>query len=149
MNELFEQARGGNGKDSLATIVTRGNIGKKKFIGGSMNLQWQVTKWYSTNVFVNYGYNEYKGWNGGSEINISRANVFAKINNQFRFEKGWSAEISGWWSSRQVEGQIMIEPMGRVDAAIGKQILNNKGTIKLSVRDLFFTQIVNRQNEFQ
>jgi hypothetical protein len=148
MNELFQQARGGNGKDSLATIVTRGNIGKKKFIGGSMNLQWQVTKWYSTNVFMNYGYNEYKGWNGGTEINISRANLFAKINNQFRFEKGWSAEISGWWSSRQVEGQIMIEPMGRVDAAIGKQILDNKGTIKLSVRDLFFTQIAKGKMSF-
>jgi iron complex outermembrane receptor protein len=148
MNELFQQARGGNGKDSLATIVTRGNIGKKKFIGGSMNLQWKVTKWYSTNVNINYGYNEYKGWNGGTEINISRANLFAKINNQFRFEKGWSAEISGWWSSRQVEGQIMIEPMGRVDAAIGKQILDNKGTIKLSVRDLFFTQIVKGKMSF-
>ena len=148
MNELFQQARGGNGKDSLATIVTRGNIGKKRFVGGSMNLQWQVTKWYSTNVYVNYGYNEYKGWNGGSEINISRANLFAKINNQFRFEKGWGGEISGWWSSRQVEGQIMLEPMGRVDMAVSKQILKSKGTIKLSVRDLFFTQIVNGKMSF-
>lgn len=145
MNELFQQGSGVNGK---ATIVTRGNIGKKKFIGGSMNLQWQVTKWYSSNIYVNYGYNEYKGWNGGAEINISRANVFAKINNQFRFNKGWSAELSGWYSGRQVEGQIDLQPMGRVDAAIGKQILNNKGSIKLSVRDLLYTSQVRGKMSF-
>lgn len=149
MNELFEQEQLAGGKEGFATIVTRGNIGKKKFIGGSMNLQWQVVKWYSTNIFVNYGYNEYNGWNNGAVINISRANVFAKINNQFRFEKGWSAELSGWYATKQVEGQIFIEPMGRVDAAVGKQILKNKGTLKLSVRDLFFSQIVKGNMSFQ
>lgn len=148
MNELFEQGKVAGGKDDLATIVTRGNIGKKKYIGGSMNLQLKVTNWYSTTFYTEYGYNEYKGWNRGSEINLSRANAFAKINNQFRFEKGWSGEISGWWSSRQIEGQIELEPMGRVDVAIGKQILKNKGSLKLSVRDIFLTQIAKGKMSF-
>lgn len=149
MNELFEQEKLAGGKEGFATIVSRGNIGKKKFIGGSMNLQWKVVKWFSTNIFANYGYNEYRGWNGGEMINISRGNYFVKVNNQFRFDKGWSAELSGWYANRQVEGQIFIEPMGRVDAAIGKQILDNKGTIKFSIRDLFYTQVAQGNMSFQ
>ena len=65
------------------------------------------------------------------------------INNQFKFNKGWSAEVSGFYRTKGIEGQISISPLGQVNAAVQKEILNKKATIKLNIGDAFYTMIQN------
>ena len=62
------------------------------------------------------------------------------MNNQFKFKKGWSAELSGFYRTKGIEGQIVMNPMWRMDAGVQKQILKNKGSLKLSIRDIFKSQ---------
>jgi hypothetical protein len=61
------------------------------------------------------------------------------VNNQFKFNKGWSAELSGFYRTKGVDGQIIIQPLGQLSAGIGKQVLKNKGTVRFNVRDIFHT----------
>jgi hypothetical protein len=59
---------------------------------------------------------------------------------QFKFAKTWNAEVSGFFRTAGVEGVLVAKPMGMLSAGIGKQIFKNKGTLRLNVRDILYTQ---------
>jgi hypothetical protein len=141
MNETFEQEKDINGNTGYATIVRNGNIGKRDGGGVAVSAQVPVTKWWNASLYSNYNYTRFKGrLNGNGEyIDVSASNVLFNINNQFKFNKGWSAEVSGFYRTRGVDGQIMIQALGQLSAGIGKQVLKNKGTVKLNVRDILYT----------
>ena len=62
------------------------------------------------------------------------------MSNQLKFKKGWSAEVSGFYRSKGIESQIIMDPMWRLDAGLQKDVLKNKGTLKLGIRDIFDSQ---------
>lgn len=140
MNETFQQEEV-NGTKTYATIVRHGNIGKRDAAGIAVSAQVPVTKWWNASIYSNYNYTKFKGrLNGNGEyIDVAAANLLFNVNNQFKFNKGWSAEISGFYRTKGVDGQIIIQPLGQLSAGIGKQMLKNKGTLRLNVRDIFYT----------
>lgn len=93
-------------------------------------------------IYTNYNYNKFRGRiNGNKEvIDIEATNLTMNVNNQFKINKGWSAELSGFYRTKGVEGQILIQPMGQLSAGVSKQVLKGKGSVKLNVRDIFYTQ---------
>ena len=112
--ETFEQEKLPNGDESFATIVRQGNIGVRHNGGIAVNVQIPVVKWWNTNVFTNLNYSKFTGELNNEMINVEATNLMVNVNNQFKFKKGWSAEISGWYRTKGVEGQILINPMGQV-----------------------------------
>lgn len=131
-NETFQE-------DGYATIVRQGNYGKMNNISLSVNAQLKPAKWWSLMVYTEGRYQEFKGLLYGEALDINATNYLVNINNQFTFKKGWSAELSGFYRTKGVEGQIIIQDMGQLNAGIQKQVLKNKGTLKLSVRDILLT----------
>jgi hypothetical protein len=72
------------------------------------------------------------------------------VNNQFRFRKGWGAELSGFYITRnQNDIQEVLEPTGQVSIGLSKQILKNAGSLRLSFRDIFWTQNMAGLTDFQ
>ena len=56
-------------------------------------------------------------------------------------QKGWAAELSGFYTSKsQNDIQEIVDPAGQLSIGISKSVFNNKGTLKLAARDLFYTQ---------
>jgi hypothetical protein len=147
--ETFDQADDINGEYNYITIFRQGNIGKMTNAGISMNVQKPVTKWWTTMIYANYNYRKFNGLVNNEMVEVEAGNFVTNINNQFKFSKGWSAEISGWYRTKGIEGQIIIEPMGACNVGVGKQVLKNKGTIKLNVRDIFYTQVAKGQINFE
>ena len=141
MNETFEQEKDANGNKGYATIVRNGNIGERNGAGVSVSAQIPVKKWWNANLYSNYNYNQFKGrLNGNGEyIDVSASNLLFNVNNQFKFNKVWSAELSGFYRTKGVDGQIIMQPLGQVSAAVSKTVLKGKGTLKLNVRDMFYT----------
>ena len=91
-------------------------------------------------VYTNYNYTHYSGTiNNNEPIDIEATNLMVNVNNQFKFNGGWSGEISGWYRTKGAEGQILIQPMGMMNAGIGKTLLKGNGNLKLSIRDLLYT----------
>jgi len=142
MNETFEQEQDANGNKGYATIVRQGNIGKRDAAGIAVSAQIPVAKWWNASIYSNYNYNKFRGrLNGNGEyIDVAASNVLFNVNNQFKFNKGWSAELGGFYRTRGVDGQIIIQPLGQLSAGIGKQVLKNKGTVRFNVRDILYTQ---------
>lgn len=139
-NETFSQEELANGEKGYATIVRQGNIGRRENAGVSVSVQLPVAKWYTMIVYTNYNYTKYSGVLNGEQLDVQAGNLMVNMNNQFKFNKGWSAELSGWYRTKGPEGQILLEAFGQMSAGIAKQVLKSKGTVKLNVRDIFYTQ---------
>ena len=140
--ETFQQ------KD-YATIVSQGNIGARQNAGISMSAQVPVAKWWSAQLYANYNYSTFKGILYGEELNVSASNVLFNVNNQFQFGKGWSAELSGFYRTKGIEGQIQIDPLGQASAGVSKQVLKGKGSVRINARDIFYTNWVKGTINFQ
>jgi len=140
MNETFQQEEV-NGTKTYATIVRHGNIGKRDAAGIAVSAQVPVAKWWNASIYSNYNYNKFKGrLNGNGEyIDVAASNLLFNVNNQFKFNKGWSTELSGFYRTKGVDGQIIIQPMGQLSAGIAKQVLKTKGNIRFNVRDVLHT----------
>jgi hypothetical protein len=106
-----------------------------------VNAQIKVTQWLTSMVYANYGYTRYSGKLYGENLDVSAGSLMMNMNNQMNFKKGWGAEISGWYMTNGVEGQILLKSMGQLTAGISKQVLKGKGTVKANVRDILYTQI--------
>lgn len=45
--------------------------------------------------------------------------------------------MSGFYRSKGLEGVIYIQPITQINAGVSKQILKNKGSIRLNIQDIF------------
>ena len=127
------------GDSNYTTYQTTENIASNKNIGLSVNYNRKLNKWWSLNFFVNVFNNHYKGVIDDENIDVGITAFNTNISNQFTFNKGWSAELSGWCNSRNYySGAILAEPMGFFSLGGGKQILKSKGTVRINIRDPFY-----------
>jgi hypothetical protein len=90
-----------------------------------------------TNVNTYYSKNKADfGANRNLNLDVWAVNIYAQ--NSYRFKKGWSAELSGFYTSPSIwQGTLKTASMWSADAGVQKQIWNGKGTVKASVSDLF------------
>lgn len=119
------------------TFQTKENLATKTNYGIAVSASFKVTPFWSTSLYTNMTNNHFKGELNGGMLDVSNWLFFANANNQFKMGKGWSSELSGFYRGKGIEGQIVVEPLWRMDFGIQKMILQNKGSIKFGVRDIF------------
>lgn len=130
-------------------IYTRGNVGTFHNLGVTVSLQLPVTKWWNMTGVAVYNHKIINGvvW-APIKAEVHQLNV--SLNNQFQFKKGWSAEIGGYYQTNsQIDLQESLTPQGELNAGISKKILKEKGTLRLTVRDLLYTQNYSGYSNFQ
>jgi iron complex outermembrane recepter protein len=140
--ETFQQS-------GQATIVRNGNIGSRQNAGIAVSAQYSVAKWWSAMLYSNLNYSKFSGMLYGEEIDVSATTLLLNMNNQFTFSQGWGGEISGFYRTKGVEGQVIVDPLGQAAAAISKKILKNKASLKASIRDIFYTNTPHGYINFQ
>ena len=143
MNETFVH-------DDSLIIRSIGNIGTRYNFGIAESATIPFTKWYTGIFYANLYENKYSGEVNGFPLNAKQLTLELNINNQFSFQKGWAAELSGVYATRnRDEGQALSLPIGQVSAGLSKQLLNNKASIKFNIRDIFYTQTIKEIQNFQ
>jgi len=135
---------------SSGTIVyTEGNVGKMQHVGLSVSVQLSPLAWWSFSAEADLTHKKIEGflWNN---YKASITQLTVSMNNQFRFNKGWAAELTGFYISKsQNDLQEVLDPTGQVSAGISKQVLKNRGSFKLTCRDLFYTQAMAGLTHFE
>lgn len=128
-------------KDSTGNFMyTEGNVGKMQSLALSVSFQTSLFSWWYISTDATVTHKRMKGilWR---TFSTSFTQMNTNITNQFRLGKGWSAELSAIYTTKsQQDLQEVLDPTGQVSIGVAKQVLKNKGTIKLSARDLFYTQ---------
>lgn len=136
MAETFDQITA-----ERKTFVSKGNIASRSDVSLSISAGLPITKFWSSNIYVSLNDTKYSGALYGSTLDVTSTIFMANISNQFKFNKGWSAELSGFYRTKGVEGELLMQPMGQISAGVQKMVLKNKGTVKFNMRDIFNTQI--------
>ena len=138
-SQIFIIDSGSSNINNNIIIYTRGNVGSFKNFGISETFQQPVTKWWNLTATAVFNHKSIQGvvW-APLTAKVSQLNV--SLNNQFRFGK-WGFEVSGYYQTRsQIDLQEWLKPQGELNLGVSKQILNNKGSLKLNVRDLTYFQ---------
>ncbi|MBB1285737.1 TonB-dependent receptor [Flavisolibacter sp. BT320] len=136
LNDILKQ-----NDETKVTFQTKENVASRKVIGLSLSYNAPITKWWTSSLFSNVNYNHYKGIVNNTDLDVTMTTFMINGSQQFRFAKTWSAEISGFYrSTAQETGMFLLRPMGVVSFGFGKQLLNNKASLKLNVYDPFYIQ---------
>jgi outer membrane receptor protein involved in Fe transport len=130
-------------------IYSEGNIDKAINLGASVTVQASPAKWWSLTGQAVFNHKELTGyvWNV-YKSSINQLNI--NINNQFRIGDTYMAELSGFYTSNaRNDLQEVLYPTGQVSAGISRPVLKKKGSLKLSIRDIFYTQAMEGLTDFE
>ena len=136
--------------DTLGIIIyTNGNIGRLQQWGANVGLQLSPLPFWSFNANAVLNRKKLEG-NLWKQYSASITQYTISMAHQFKLPKGWSGELSGFYTSRsQVDLQEVLDPAGQLSAGIGKNVLKNKVSLKLAVRDIFYTQWMKGMTYFE
>ncbi len=123
------------GREDSAIVVRNSNFGKAKDLNLSVGLQLPVAKWWKANINSQFNHSQLQGTLNGNDVDVEINGYTASVNNQFTFKNGWSAELSGFYRSKDADGQIVIRQLAQFNAAVQKSVLKKKGTLKLVFSD--------------
>lgn len=119
------------------TFIKKANIATRNQFGISVSAQKEITKWWSGNIYANVSNNHFKGVVNNENISLGLTMAMVQVQQQFKWGKGWGAEVSGFYRTKGIEGVIFIKPIGQVNAGFSKQVLKGKGSVRLNIRDVF------------
>lgn len=122
-------------REDSAIVVRNSNFGKAQNLNLSIGLQLPVAKWWKSNINSQVNNNQLSGTLNGNNVDVNITGYTLSVNNQFTFKNGWSAELSGFYRSKDADGQIVIEQLSQFNVGVQKSVLKKKGTLKLAVSD--------------
>lgn len=143
ITEVLEQ-----NSDANETFVKKSNIASQRQYGIAVSAGGNLAKWWTANVYANVYNNHYSGIVNGDQINTGTTTGQFNISNQVKFAKTWTAEAGGFYRTPGIEGVFKINGFGLMNIGLSKQIMKGKGTVRMSVRDILYTQKINGEIRF-
>lgn len=116
------------------------NIASLKQYGLSVNANTPITKWWTSNININAFNNHYKGIVNKTPVELAATSYIINATQQFKITKTLTGEINGRYRNSWLEGVIKAKPVGFMGAGLSQQVLKNQGTVRLTIRDMFYTQ---------
>ena len=118
----------------------------------SVNIPVSVKKWMNSNINASVYYNKYASPLQGGQLQNNFTTWDINVSNSFVLgKKGWTAEMNGFYQSKNAWGQFIIRNLGQLSAGIQKVSANKKSVYKIAVADIFSTNhvavIVKYQNQ--
>ena len=135
IQQVFEQIEATN-----ETFIKQSNIASQRQYGLSVNANHPVTKWWTSSMYVNVFNNQFEGIINNTPVKINATTLMLSGNQQFKLNKTLTMELNGWFRTGGVEGVFQAKAMGALAAGFSQQVMKGKGTIRLNVSDIFWTQ---------
>ncbi len=130
-------------------FYSQGNVGRVHNIGLSSTLSLAPLKWWSFNLTANFNHKELRGYKDEPDFysDINQLNI--NLSNQFSFAKNYTGELSGFYTTRaRNDLQEELYPTGQLSLGVSKPVFKKQGTLKLSFRDIFYTNAMEGLTQF-
>ena len=122
------------------TYVKQQNIAKQRQYGFAVNFNKSMNKWWMNSLYVNVFNNRFEGLVDETPVTIEATTLMLNGMQQFKLNKTLTFELSGWFRTPGIEGVFSTNAMGAVNAGFTQNVMKDKGTIRLNIRDMFLTQ---------
>lgn len=118
------------------------NVAKSDNFNINLSIPYQITKWWNSFTNLSANYAMYQTMVNNSLVDLDAAGFFGRTQHTFTLPKGFSTEVVFMYVSPQIsqEGLFKMKSMYALDLGVQKQILKKKGTIKVSMSDVFNNQ---------
>lgn len=117
------------------------NLASSDYFGLTIAAPVRINKWWNMVNNGNIYYNHFNGNLGSTALNTGKPAIDASTNNTFTFGKGWTSELNVSFNSGGQYGFMVSKPQWGVSAGVQKSVLKNKGTIRLNMTDIFWTNL--------
>ncbi|HMR88649.1 MAG TPA: outer membrane beta-barrel protein, partial [Saprospiraceae bacterium] len=106
-------------------------------------------KWSTFTNFNGLHTRNYAQFDDGKTINLNVSSFNMYHQQSYNFNKGWSAEISGWYSSPSIwEGTFKMSSMWSAGAGVSKKFAGDRAKVTLSIDDIFKTNVWSGESRF-
>jgi iron complex outermembrane recepter protein len=123
--------------------VSPQNLISRKNLTIQTNLPGKVGSWWTMNYGLEGGWKQFR--EDYTLEPVDKTYFFYSLNfrQSFKLPKNFLVELSGWYNSMNYYGTIKIGGSGSVNGGIKKDLKGNKGSLQLSVSDIFKTMKFN------
>jgi hypothetical protein len=145
-----------------ATFIQNQNIASQKIMSFNIGSPLPIAKWWNGYINLWCNYQTVQGTFNNINIDLSAFGYGAYMQQTFSLGKNYTAEVSGWFNGKGMEGTWQKNAMGSLDIGLQKRFLKEKASVKLSVTDVLGTTkfkggsdyggtsiTINQQNENQ
>ena len=129
------------------SFVKQANIANQRQYGVSVSAFKQI-KNFSGNIFANVFNNEMSGVVNNTKVTMGATTAMFNGSVSYKFKKGLTTEISGFYRTAGVEGVFRIGGFGAMNLGASLPVLKTKGTIRLNVRDVLWSQRIKGESRF-
>ncbi|HZE86439.1 MAG TPA: outer membrane beta-barrel family protein, partial [Puia sp.] len=128
----------GNPSGNLVFISPQ-NVRFQNNLTFQASLPWQPTSWWTMSYSLLGGWRRFRIDYTLQPVEKTYFGYSLNFSESFSLPKNFSAEISGWYNSRGYYGSTKVGEKGTVNIGFKKELDKNKGSLQLSVTDLFMT----------
>ncbi|MDR4988667.1 MAG: TonB-dependent receptor [Bacteroidales bacterium] len=128
---------GMEGRD--VTVTNFANLNKGVSYGAEMVVSQRLTSWWNVNATMSYFRNIIEGRGAQMHEENDSYSWSGRFMSNMSLGNGWNVQLSGFYRSPIIMLQGEMDAMYSVNAAVRKNVLNNNGTITVSLRDMFDT----------
>ena len=124
-----------------STFISRtGNISNKNMIGINVDATINPTKWWTILPYAEMIYTHTQSKVYTESVDTKAVFWQTSATNQFRFTKGWSAEIFSRYRSHILDGQFDSKAYSQVNVSAMKKVMKDQGSFKILFIDIFRTR---------
>lgn len=136
-NDFFAQV-----SDTLGTnknFISQRNLADRKNISLSISYPFNIRKWWSVYASSSVYNTQYDAtFEEGKSINLHATSFSFYGQNTITLPADWKVQISGFYNAPGIWGGTYESgSISSVDVGIQKRVFNHKGSIKLTVTDIF------------
>ncbi|MBC9931887.1 outer membrane beta-barrel family protein [Chitinophaga qingshengii] len=141
MTRILEAAVDPATGDTSAIIYRYQNVAKADNFNLNVSVPIPVTKWWTSFTTLSFSYNSYETVVDKNNVKLSSGGFMGRTQQTFTLAKNTSAEATFTYLSPQVmqEGLFKMKSLYGLDLGVQQKVLKGKGTLKLSVTDVFRT----------
>lgn len=122
-----------------ALLYTQGNVGHADNLGLSSLAIVSPLHWWQLTAQATYIHKQFNGFNGNT-FSSSIDQLTLNGTSILTLSKSYTAEISGLYTTRsRIDIAELVYQSGQMSLGLSHPVMNKKGTLKLSYRDIFYT----------
>ncbi len=137
----FKEAFPNIPSDENVTVQIPINLSSSDYVGLSISAPIRINSWWNMVNNANMYYEKFQGKFSGTNLNNGRPAADIRTNNTFTFKKGWTAELNANLNTGGQYGFMVMDPRWGVAAGVQKSVMNKKGTVRLNITDIFWTNL--------
>lgn len=130
-------------------ILTHTNFGKINNYGIRFSAPAVIRPWWTADFHADISYQRYIAYPENGNMNKGTQDVILNMLNTFKISPRVTATLSGDYESPTFYGITQNKTRYKVNAGIGTQLFNKRGTLRLNVEDIFNTDRDNTYTNYQ